>query len=65
MASDIPQNGVGGASGSHDNHADCVPSFGGEIDPPQTAGNRAAAMAMLQRAGDGAANAGPSVPDRR
>lgn len=65
MASDVPQNGVGGTSGSHDGHADSVPSWGGEINPPQTVGNQAAAMALLQRAGDGAANAGPNVPDVR
>lgn len=63
--SDTPMNGVGGASGSHDCHADCVPSYGGEINALQTAGNRAAAMALLQRNGDGAANNGPTVPSTR
>lgn len=64
MTNDYPANGSGGSSGSHEGHADCVPSFGGEIDPPQTAGNRAAAMALLQRA-EGAANMGPTVPEVR
>ena len=62
-------NGAGGASGTHDCHADCVPTFGSNINPPQTDGNRAAMLAQLQRGGganDGAAmSGGLALPEAR
>lgn len=46
----LPDNGVGGAAGSHDGHCDCVPGYGAGIaGAPQTPGNQNAAAEQLMQ----------------